>query len=108
MKTCQTRIFLKLLVDWLVTTYRSGQKLSGILYLHRISDTSHERIFPAQSSHVPAAGRRRLLQKRDFSNILLVTRPFSCRAGTGERAQNKQQLLEADDLKRITTGTHPR
>lgn len=30
---------LKLLVDWLVTTYKSGQKLSGILYLHRVSDT---------------------------------------------------------------------
>lgn len=28
-----------MLVDWLVTTYKSGQKLSGILYLHRISDT---------------------------------------------------------------------
>jgi hypothetical protein len=30
---------LKLLVDWLASTYRSGQKLSGILYLHRIADT---------------------------------------------------------------------
>ena len=28
-----------MLVDWLVSTYKSGQKLSGILYLHRISDT---------------------------------------------------------------------
>ncbi|KAN0115440.1 P-loop containing nucleoside triphosphate hydrolase protein [Hyaloscypha variabilis] len=30
---------LKMLVDWLAATYRSGQKLSGILYLHRITDT---------------------------------------------------------------------
>ena len=27
-----------MLVDWLTSTYRSGQKLSGILYLHRITD----------------------------------------------------------------------
>lgn len=30
---------LKKLVDWLVSTYRSGQRLNGILYLHRITDT---------------------------------------------------------------------
>lgn len=30
---------LKLLVDWLASTYRSGKKLNGILYLHRITDT---------------------------------------------------------------------
>jgi len=29
---------LKLLVDWLASTYRSGKKLNGILYLHRITD----------------------------------------------------------------------
>ncbi|KAL5314359.1 hypothetical protein ACEPPN_018785 [Leptodophora sp. 'Broadleaf-Isolate-01'] len=29
---------LKLLVDWLSSTYKSGQKLNGILYLHRITD----------------------------------------------------------------------
>ncbi len=29
---------LKLLVDWLASTYRSGRKLNGILYLHRITD----------------------------------------------------------------------
>ncbi|EPE24867.1 P-loop containing nucleoside triphosphate hydrolase [Glarea lozoyensis ATCC 20868] len=29
---------LKLLVDWLASTYKSGQKLNGILYLHRITD----------------------------------------------------------------------
>jgi hypothetical protein len=28
-----------MLVDWLVSTYKCGQKLSGILYLHRITDT---------------------------------------------------------------------
>jgi hypothetical protein len=28
-----------MLVDWLVSTYRSGQRLSGILYLHRVTDT---------------------------------------------------------------------
>lgn len=30
---------LKLLVKWLATTYRTGQKLNGILYLHRITDS---------------------------------------------------------------------
>ena len=29
---------LKMLVDWLASTYRNGHKLSGILYLHRITD----------------------------------------------------------------------
>jgi hypothetical protein len=29
---------LKMLVDWLVETYKDGRKLSGILYLHRITD----------------------------------------------------------------------
>ncbi|EPS45300.1 hypothetical protein H072_696 [Dactylellina haptotyla CBS 200.50] len=29
---------LRLIVDWLSTTYRSGAKLCGILYLHRITD----------------------------------------------------------------------
>lgn len=28
-----------MLVDWLTSMYRAGQKLSGILYLHRIADT---------------------------------------------------------------------
>ena len=40
-----------MLVDWLASTYRAGQKLSGILYLHRIDENSHEELVSTQSQH---------------------------------------------------------
>ena len=63
---------LKLLADWLESMYRAGTKLSGIIYLHRISDDRMR-----GSSMRSMRMFRKLCGKAFYRNLLLGTTCWS-------------------------------
>ncbi|KAG6332874.1 hypothetical protein ID866_6209 [Astraeus odoratus] len=59
---------LKMIADWLKESYMRGVKLSGILYLHRITDV-REAATPLRNLNM----FKKLCGKRNFKNVILVT-----------------------------------
>ena len=81
---------LQILLDWLVSSYRRGQKLSGILYLHRLSDAR------MRNSAVRNLKMFRELIGEDFyQNLTLGTSCWSLVTASVGAAREQQLKSEA-------------
>jgi len=76
------RDILKTLTSWLESSYRAGSKLTGILYLHRISDTSMFKSLVGEDS---------------FRNVVLATTFWSALQHDIETAEEREAELQDSD-----------
>ncbi|KAJ2930867.1 hypothetical protein H1R20_g6235, partial [Candolleomyces eurysporus] len=83
---------LKLIADFLASSYKDGHKLAGLLFLHRISDFRMGGI-----SLKNFRAFRKLCGEQTLRNVVLVTNMWgSVNPQVG--AQREQELLTQDDL----------
>jgi hypothetical protein len=83
---------LKDLADWLLESMQRGKKISGIIYLHRISDTKME------GSAVRNLRMFRKLCGKDFMKNVVLGTTFWDKVGEEQGADREKELLETDDF----------
>lgn len=83
---------LKELADWLLEFMQRGKKISGIIYLHRISDTKME-----GSALRNLRMFKKLCGESFMKNVVLGT-TFWDKVGKEQGAEREKELLETDDF----------
>jgi hypothetical protein len=86
------RDILKTLIDWLESSYRAGSKLTGILYLHRISDPRMQ-----GSSLRNLSMFKSLVGEDSFRNVVLATTFWSALQHDIETAEEREAELQDSD-----------
>ena len=82
---------LRTLTTWLESSYRKGSKLTGIIYLHPISNTRMQGS-TIRNLHV----FKRLVGEESFRNVVLATTFWDTMASDMDRAEEREAELQDD------------